>query len=111
MPKLKSLRFHFFISDSFTLQPNHSITKLEMCHQLAHSQPLVEAIVSLETYDVWNLKLNEAEWIFKNKMKLKLLKLSVGRSGEKICKLYERLKVSGAPINRNIVVVNKYSNS
>jgi hypothetical protein len=102
LPKLKSFGFSEIFENvkEMKLQPNHTITELKLYR---HSQMIVEALVNLEKYKVFYFNRDKVKWIFKNKMKLK--ELQTGRKVKKICKLYQRLKDSGAAINRNIEII------
>jgi hypothetical protein len=108
MQNLKSLRLNSFgVSleiKGFTLQPNHSITNLILGLYSVHSQTLLKSFVNLIFYEVYILELNEAEWIIKNMMKLKLLKIGNATSKVEVHKLYKQLKSTKASINRNIKI-------
>jgi hypothetical protein len=101
MSKLISLRCIVGEHAKLILQPNHNIIDLGL---LYHSQQILANLPNLETYiALKDISTVEAEWIFKNKMKLKKLVVKE-QCVAAVYDHYQQLKESIAAVNRNIEI-------
>jgi hypothetical protein len=109
LPNLKTLKCHIVIGefDGLVIKPNSSIVELDIISQ-SQAVLFMEGLVNLEKFKIFPLSLNEAEWIFKNMMKLKKLQTLDSTITDQ---LYRELKDSNAEINRDIEVMSYFDTS